>query len=605
MGEQLSKTLNKIFYILPKGDPLKFAVLLLLMFVAAVMEVAGLSMIPAFVAIIADPQRVMQIDWLQSVFSILDITSKRDLLLWGSGALVGIFIIKSVYIIAFNYFEAHFVYRRQYSISHRLMRSYMQAPYIFHLQKNTAVLLRNITQEINVLINNVIASLLKMTREVVMALGILVFLFFMEPLITLVIISLSVFGAGAFILFNKNKMKDYGEEEQECRSQMIKALNQGLGGIKDARVLNREEEFIEKFRIQAYRSTQLKAYIRFMQQVPRPVVETTAVLGVLVVAGLLVWQNRPMDAIIPILALFAIATVRMMPSIQTIVTLYTNLRYNLVSLSPIYDDLKELESDNARFNDDRNQKDKLKFENEIQIQNLSYHYPGSDEQALNEITLTIAKGEAVAFVGSSGAGKTTLVDIILGLFEPDEGEIYVDGVNVRGNLSAWQRNVGYIPQTIYLADETLRANVAFGLPKNEIDDNNVMDAIKLAQLERLLKQLPDGLDTIIGENGTRLSGGQQQRLGIARALYHKPKVLVMDEATSALDNITEKQIINAIEALKDDHTLIMIAHRLTTVKNCDKLYFMEHGNIVQAGSYHNLVDSNIKFREMALEGSGG
>ncbi len=573
------------------------------MFIAAVLEVAGLSMIPAFVAIIADPQRVMQIEWLQSIFTALDITNKRDLLLWGSLALVGIFIIKSGYIIAFNYFEAHFIYKRQYLISHRLMRSYMQAPYIFHLQKNTAALLRNIAQEVNVLINSVISNLLMLTREAIMALGILAFLFVIEPLITLVIISLSVLGAGAFILFNKNKMKEYGREEQECRFQMIKALNQGLGGIKDARVLNREEEFIEKFRMEAYRSTQLKAYIRFMQRIPRPVVETTAVLGVLLVAGLLVWQNRPMSAIIPILALFAIATVRMMPSIQQIATLYTNVRYNLASLNPIYEDLKGLENDNAWFNDDRKRKNKLKFEKEIRIHNLSYHYPGSDEQALEGISLAFAKGEAVAFVGSSGAGKTTLVDIILGLFEPDEGEIYVDGTNIRDNLSAWQQNVGYIPQRIYLADETLRENVAFGLPRNEIEDKKVMDAIKLAQLEMLLKRLPEGLDTIIGENGTRLSGGQRQRLGIARALYHNPKVLIMDEATSALDNITEKQIINAIEELKEDHTLIMIAHRLTTVKNCDKLYFMEQGHVVQAGSYYDLVDSNTKFREMALEGS--
>lgn len=597
----MPKTLEKVFYILPKGDPIKFAVLLLLMFVAAAMEVAGLSMIPAFVAIIANPQRVMQIEWLQSVFTALDITNERDLLLWGSLALVGIFIIKSAYIITFNYFEAHFIYRRNYSVNHRLMRSYMQAPYIFHLQRNTAELLRNIAQEINVLINNVITNLLKMTREVVMALSILIFLFVMEPLITLVIISLSVLGAGTFILFNKKKMKEYGRKDQECRKQMIKALNQGLGGIKDARVLNREEELIEKFRVQAYKSSRLKAYLRFIQQVPRPVVETTAVLGMLLVAGLLVWQNRPMSAIIPVLALFAIATVRMMPSIQQIVTMYTNLRYNLVSIDPIYDDLKELESHNTQFNEDRKQKDTLNFENEIRINNLSYHYPGSDEQAIDGLSITIEKGEAVAFVGSSGAGKTTIVDIILGLFEPVEGEIYVDGTNIQDNLSAWQQNVGYIPQTIYLADETLRANVAFGLPEAEIEDSKVMEAIKLAQLETLLKRLPDGLDTVIGENGTRLSGGQRQRLGIARALYHNPKVLVMDEATSALDNITEKQIISAIESLKEDHTLIMIAHRLTTVKNCDKLYFMEKGKIVQEGSYYDLVDSNIRFREMALE----
>jgi ATP-binding cassette subfamily C protein len=571
------------------------------MLVAAILEVVGIGMIPAFVAIVADPDRILEITWLQPVLRSLEISDARDLLLWGSGALVGVFIIKSAYVIAFNYFEAHFISRRRYMISHRLMRAYMQAPYIFHVQRNTADLLRNIAYEIDYFINNVVSNLLKMARESVMALAILTFLFVMEPLITLLIIVLSVLGSGTFILLNKRKMKEYGEEEQLRRSRMIKALNQGMGGIKDARVLNREDEFIDKFRIEAFKSMRLKAYIRFIQQIPRPVVETTAVLGMLLVAVLLLWQDRSIAAIIPILALFAMATVRLMPSIQQIVSMYTNLRYNLVSIEPIYEDLKELEGYNARFNEDRKSKSKLEFEKEIRINNLSYHYPDSEEQAIDGISLTIAKGDAVAFVGSSGAGKTTIVDIILGLLDPEEGEIYVDDKNIADNISAWQRNVGYIPQVIYLADETLRSNVAFGLPEAEIDDSKVMNAIKLAQLETMLERLPLGLDTIVGEDGTRLSGGQRQRIGIARALYHDPKVLIMDEATSALDNITEKQIIEAIESLKGDHTLIMIAHRLTTVKNCDKLYFMEDGAIIQEGSYQDLVESNLKFREMALE----
>jgi ATP-binding cassette subfamily C protein len=571
------------------------------MLIAAVLEVAGIGMIPAFVAIVADPDRVMQIDWLQPLFEMVEITNSQDLLIWGSVALVGIFIIKSVYIIAFNYFEARFIFNRRYTISHRLMRSYMHAPYIFHLRRNTAELLRNITQEINVFIGSVITNLLKMTREGVMTLSILVFLFVMEPLITVLVITLSGLGAGTFILLNKRKMKESGEEEQERRAEMIKALNQGLGGIKDARVLNREEEFIDKFRIEALKSTRLMAYIRFIQQIPRPVVETTAVLGMLLVSVILVWEDRPMSTIIPILTLFAMATVRLMPSIQQLVSMYTNLRYNMVSLEPIYDDLKELEKYNSRFIKDRKNKNRLNFEKEIEIRNLSYHYPGSEEQVLHEVSLTIPKGKAVAFVGSSGAGKTTMVDLILGLLEPEEGKILLDGVNIQENLSAWQRNIGYIPQSIYLADETLRSNIAFGLPGNDIDDAKVMQAVKLAQLETMISRLPDGLDTIIGEHGTRLSGGQRQRVGIARALYHDPKVLIMDEATSALDNITEKQITNAIESLKGERTLIMIAHRLTTVKNCDTLYFMENGKIIQDGTYLDLVNSNIRFREMALE----
>ena len=597
----MASLLKKIFYILPKGDSVKLIIILLLMLIAAVLEVVGIGMIPAFVAIVADPEKVLALEWIKPLFRMVNISDSRDLLIGGSIALVAVFIVKSLYIIAFNYFEARFIYNRRYLISDRLMSAYMQAPYIFHLQKNTAELYRNVGHEINVFINSVVSNILKMCREGVMALAILIFLFIMEPLITLIVISLSGIGAGTFILLNKKKMKEYGEEEQERRVGMVKAVYQGLGGIKEARVLNREEEFIRKFRVEARKSTRLLAYIRFIQQIPRPVIETTAVMGMLLVAILLVWQNRPMADIIPILSLFAMATVRLMPSVQQLISMYANLRYNMVSLKPIYNDLKELEEYNDLFIKDRKSENKLDLEQEIEIRNMSYRYPNSDEQALHDISITIPKNKAVAFVGSSGAGKTTIVDLILGLLEPEEGEILVDSVNIQQNLSAWQKNIGYIPQSIYIADETVRANIAFGVPKDEVDEEKVIKAVRLAQLEETINRLSKGLDTVVGEYGTRLSGGQRQRVGIARALYHEPKVLVMDEATSSLDNITERRITNAIESLKGDRTLIIIAHRLTTVKNCDKLYFMEDGKIVQEGTYPDLVNSNVRFRKMALE----
>lgn len=597
----LPQKIKKIFYILPKGDQIKLAVLLLGMLAAGVLEVVGIGMIPAFVTIVADPGRILNIEWIQPFISFFKITTAKDLLVWGSVILVAIFILKSLYVIAFNYFEARFINNRRYTISIRLMHAYMQAPYTYYLERNTAELLRNITLEVNMLVNNVITNLLTIIREGVMGLAILILLFAVEPLITLLLVSLSGIGAGTFILLNKKKVKEYGEKEQVLRREMIKAVNQGLGGIKEARVLNREDEFIDKFRKDAYGSTRLLAYIRFIQQIPRPVVETTTVLGMLFIAVLLVWQDRPMSAIIPILSLFAISTVRLMPSVQQLVALYTSLRYNMATIFPIYNDLKELEEYNAKFLDDRKNKCQLRLKHEIEIKNVTYHYPGSKEQAISGISIKIPKGKAVGFVGASGAGKTTIVDLILGLLEPDEGEILVDGIDIQQKLSAWQRNMGYIPQSIYLADETLRSNIAFGLADDKIDDEKVRKAVKLAQLDNLVSRLPNGLNTILGEHGTRLSGGQRQRVGIARALYHDPQVLVMDEATSALDNITERQITNAIESLKGERTIIMIAHRLTTVKNCDKLYFMEEGKIIQEGTYLDLVESNNRFREMALE----
>lgn len=595
------KYIQKLIYILPKGDRFKLVILFLLMLFAAVMEVAGIGMIPVFVAIVADPEKVLSIDWLQPAFKRLEIAGAQDLLIWGSVILVLVFLIKSAYIIAFNYFEARFIYNRRYTISLRLMTSYMQAPYTFHLQRNTAELLRNITREVNVLINIVVSNLLRMSREGVMTFAILAFLFIIEPFITLMVISLSALGAGTFILLNRKKLKEYGKKEQQHHTEMIKTVNQGLGGIKEARVLNREREFIDKFRVEVYDTTRLMAYTKFIMQIPRPVVETTAVLGMLLIAVLMVWQGRAMSVIIPILTLFAMATVRLMPSVQQLVSMYTNLRYHMVTIDPIYQDLTELSGCNTAFVEDRKNKTSLNLDNKIEIRNISYRYPNSGEYAIDDISITIPKGKAVAFVGASGAGKTTMVDLILGLLVPEQGSILVDGTDIISCLSTWQRTIGYIPQSIYLADETLRSNIAFGVPRHQIDDSKVWKAIRLAQLESLTKQLPDGLDTIVGEFGTRLSGGQRQRVGIARALYHNPQVLVMDEATSALDNITEKEITKSIESLKGERTLIMIAHRLTTVKNCDILYFMEDGKIIQKGTYDELVSSNNQFRAMAME----
>lgn len=597
----MKDTIRKLIYILPERDPLKLLVIFFAMLILALIEVAGLGMIPAFVAIVANPERVLQIEWIQPLLQTLEIEGSRELLLWGGVFLVGIFVIKSAYVIGYTYFEAKFIYRRRYIISKRLMTSYMQAPYTFHLGRNTSELLRNITGEVNIVVNAIITTLLKISKEVIMTAAVLTFLLIAEPLITLLIMLLSGAGAGSFILFVRNRMKLYGLEEQVRRGAMIKAVQQGLAGIKDVRVLNRESEFIEVFRKEAYGSSKLMASLQFIKQVPKPIIETTAVIGMLCISLLLVWQGRPMSAIIPILTLFAMATVKLMPSIQTITSMYTNLRYNMVSINPVYDDLKELEEYNNRLLGDREKNIRLQLNSSINADSVRYRYPNSEEQAIDGVSFSIPKGAAAAFVGSSGAGKTTIIDLLLGLLEPESGAIRVDGNDIQNNLSAWQRNIGYIPQSIYLADETLRCNIAFGVPEKEIDDEKVQQAAELAQLGKMIQGLPDGLETIVGEQGTRLSGGQRQRVGIARALYHNPEVLVMDEATSALDNITEKQITAAIDSLKGDRTIIMIAHRLTTVKDCDIIYFMEDGKIVQSGTYRELIKANQHFREMALE----
>jgi len=592
------KKLRRLF---SHGDKVKLILLFAMMMGAALLEVVGIGMIPAFVAIVANPQRVLEHERFGSLFQQLNVTSARELLIYGGITLIGIFVIKNSYTLLFRYIEARFIYNRRYVFSHKLMTAYMQAPYTFHLQRNTAELLRNTTGEVNIMINNVLNPSLKILKEFVMGASVVFFLFFVEPVITLFVFLVMGGLSGFFLFITQRSMKLIGVEAQRYRKEMLRAAQQGFGGIKDARVLNREPEFIEVFREMALKSSRLQQTKAFISMIPRPAIETIAVSGIMLIALVMVFQDRPIANIVPVLMLFAAALYRLMPSIQQITQMLTELRYHLPSVNPIYDDLVELKPFITEFRADRCKKEKLHLSNAIAISNLHYQYPNSTEQALNGVSLSIPHGKAVAFVGPSGAGKTTIVDVLLGLLEPQQGEILVDGINIFGSISAWQQNIGYIPQFIYLSDDTLRRNIAFGLPDKKIDEEKIQQAVQLAQLSEMVSRLPNGLDTEVGERGTRLSGGQRQRVGIARALYHNPQVLVMDEATSALDNITEQLIIDAIEALKGERTVIMIAHRLTTVMNCDIIFYMEDGKIVDQGTYQELLQRNMKFREMAGE----
>jgi len=598
----LPEEFHKLRRLFSRGEKFKIILLFVMMMIAAALEVIGIGMIPVFVSIVATPDRVLEHDTWGPLLERIGIEGSRDLLIYGATTLIVVFLLKNLYVVAYRYIEARFIFNRRYVFSHRLMTAYMQAPYPFYLQRNSNELLRNTTGEVNIMVNQVLSPLLRISKEVIMGLGVVIFLFVLEPLITLFVIMVMGGVAGLFLYLTQKKVKQYGIEAQHYRRDMMKAARQGFSGIKDARVLNRERHLVEIFRRMARRSSTLQMRKKVISDIPRPLIETIAVTGIMAIALIMHLQGRPIVDIVPIVALFGVATVRLMPAIEQSTRHFTELRYNLAAVNPLYDDLSALKAYQQEFRSDRKKKAKTVLTEKIAIRDLHYHYPNSEEQALNGVSLDIARGSAVAFVGPSGAGKTTIVDVLLGLLEPQKGEILVDGKNIFDSISAWQRNIGYIPQFIYLADDTMRRNIAFALPDDQVDEQKVQRAVEQAQLTELVERLPDGLDTVIGERGARLSGGQRQRIGIARALYHDPQVLVMDEATSALDNITEQQIIQAIDTLKGERTIVMIAHRLTTVMNCDVLYMMENGRITDQGTYAELLARNAGFREMAREG---
>ncbi|SHG34127.1 ABC-type multidrug transport system, ATPase and permease component [Fodinibius roseus] len=595
------ESLKKIYTLFPSSDHYKLLILFGMMLLASLLEVLGIGMIPVFVSTVASPDKVLNYPVLGDLLLSLGVSDSESLVIYGALLLIGVYIVKNTYLGFFLYIKKRFIENRGVYLQDRIFRAYMTAPYSFYINRNSAELLRNVTSEVNKIISGTLMPFMEVTLNFTMFLFIIGTLFLFEPLIT--VISIVVLGGGGYLFlhYTKQKTKEYGKDNREARKEKNKAVLQGLNGFKDARVLNREESFLDHYRFNAERSKRANTYEYVVGKMPKPIIETIAVAGILSIALLMVWQGRDVASIIPVLSLFGAATVKLMPVLNQVINQSTKIRYNAYSVYAIYDDLKILENDYRTFRMKvLGDQDKIAFDHQIVLNSVTYSYPNADEKAVQEVSIDIPEGGVVAFVGPSGAGKTTLVDIILGLLEPQKGTIEADGVDIFEQIRGWQKNIGYIPQSIYLLDDTIKRNIAFGILDDEIDDQKLWDAIEAAQLIELVERLAEGVETIVGERGVRLSGGQQQRIGIARALYDNPQVLVMDEATSSLDNLTEKYVIKAIERLRGDRTIIMIAHRLSTVKNCDVIYMMKEGKVVDAGTYEELLEQSADFRKMSL-----
>jgi ATP-binding cassette subfamily C protein len=589
--------LRKLWQLFSRREKAKSFGLLLLMVVSAVMEMVGIGAIPAFILVVASPGKLFLHPLSGPVLEWLGIETSRQLLVVGSVGLIGFFVAKGGLTMLIHYVRIRFVQHKFKELSHRLFSLYMFAPYSFHLGRNSSELLRNVNHETMVVIQNVFMPLMGIVLSGVSMVFIFGLLVLVEPVFSLV----AVTGLGGFSwLFMRvirKKTDRFGKDAVEQRKVSNKVVMQGLAGLKDIRVLGREETFIGQYADSLRRRSAAQFFKNIINNLQRPVFEAITVVGVLGLALVLTARNESIESIIAVLALFAAATYRLMPIFRDLMNHVTELRYSLYSIDPVFEDLEQLRA-LARRGPEQDEAP-LPFEREIVLKDVRYMYPDSSEQALIDVNLTIPRGRAVALVGESGAGKTTLVDALLALLEIQGGSIRVDGSDVMDRPRAWRRNVGYIPQFIYLMDDTLLRNVAMGLKDGEIDRERFRSAVDAARLSELIDHLPEKEHTVLGERGVRLSGGQRQRVGIARALYHDPQLLIMDEGTSALDNITERYIIEAIDRLKGGRTVILIAHRLTTVRNCDVIYLMEAGRITDHGTYTELLQRNARFREMA------
>ncbi len=582
-----------------RKDKLTYLGLFGLMVLGALFDVIGIGAVPAFVAMLSMPEKLQQYPVVIEIMQTLQLQFDRALVIRGAVILILLFIIKNTYLVWFYNRQYRIIEYHRIRLADRLFSAYMYAPYSFHLSRNSAELLRNVQVETLEIVRTVISPVLEIAMGVFMTFFTVVLLLSTTPWIGLAAVLFIGGGSALFYISIRKRLNHYGQVAKKEWKESVKAINQGLGALVEARTLNTESYFTTIFRHSVSTFARVERLRQVVSKISPAVVESIAVCGLLAGVILMLLAGVGTETMLPIMALFGVAAVRLRQSTSQIVNGLSQLQYGIVAIPHVTDDIQFIESSAYFRQRSKHTGQALPFEHTIEIENITFAYPESDTNVIEGLSAIIKKGESVAFVGPTGSGKSTIINILLGLLEPKSGTIKIDGQPTQKNLSGWLRHVGYIPQTIFLLDDSIRNNIAFGIQATHIDDDKVWKAAKLAQLDDFIRTLPQGLDTIVGERGVRLSGGQRQRVGLARALYHEPEVLVMDEATSSLDNHTESLVMQALTSVKEGRTFIMIAHRLSTVEQCDRLYFLKQGKIVAVGTFSELVAQYSDFRQMA------
>jgi len=546
----------------------------------SILETVSIGLIFPLVKFLNHPDAIYSYSEIVRIAGFIGLTESSNILICMFIFFIAIYCFKTVYFLGLTYFQQKYVASIMHYISAKLFKIYLRSPWTFHLQKNSAELQNNIINQTGSVCTGLISSVLNLLTETLVAFAIIIMLLYVAPIVTL--LALTVVGLTSILFFYviRGKLEHYGLITQRYNARMIKTVHEAFGSIKETKVLGREDYFVGKFGDDNLEYTKSWIYPSLIHQAQRSSVEILFIGGIVTVSLYVLIGSKEASYLISILALFAGAAFRLMPSVNRINNAIGTIRYYRPILNTIYNDMHtQPVVEMAPESNSRSITHHPVLLRKIELKDICFRYPQARHDVLRSVSLSIAKGFSVGFIGPSGAGKTTLVDIILGLLKPDAGMVMVDGCDIHENLYLWQKSLGYIPQNIYLSDNTIRRNVAFGLDDSQIDDSKVRSAIHQAQLYEVVDNLPDGLDTFIGEQGLRISGGQRQRIGIARALYNDPELLVMDEATSSLDSETEKEISNAIDRLSGDKTLLIIAHRMTTVERCDIKCYLRNGKI--------------------------
>ena len=571
--------LKKLSALLDQDQRLQGAFLLVLMFLGMLIETLSLGLIIPILGIVAEPKAATSYSFIATIFSQANGDSTK-LAIGAMTLLVTLYFFKVLFLAFLAWYQAKFVFSIESRLSSQLYAGYLHQPYMFHVQHNSALLVRNVTTSIGQLAGAVMSGSTLITELFILT-GVIGLLLWAEPVGAIVVSGVIVLFGFAYHRLTRGRILKWGRARQYHEGQRLQSLQQGLGGIREIKLSGQEHSLIAEYEIHNIANAHVGKRQAVITALPRLWLELLVLIGLLGLVASMIAQGKGIIAIIPILGLFAAAAFRLMPSVNKILNAIQNLHFSLPVINTLYED-KALFYKNEITSSKYKPANTLSFEKKICVENLSFHYPGQSNPVLTNIDFTVTRGEMVGFVGVSGSGKSTLINILLGLLEPSNGRDTVDGVDIANHLPAWYSIIGYVPQNVFLFDDTLRRNIAFGLPHDQINDLSIEQALKDAQLLDFVRSLQDGLDTRVGERGVRLSGGQAQRIGIARALYHKAPVLVLDEASSALDTETEKAIISTISSLRNERTILIIAHRLSTVADCNKIYKILNGGLIPA-----------------------
>lgn len=575
--------LKRFFYLLDSQAKKKIPMLVAAFLLSSILDVIGVGLIGFFLALMTN--QALLIQKIPFLSYVLQRISEKQLIIISGLLIITAFVSKALITYQIQTKIVYFCYSLAVRIKLRMMTAYQNAPYTFHLQKNSAYLISRIQDNVNGYVNAVLLPAINLISSSLITISILFFLFILHPFLTLFLITTFFMIGLIFDLLVRKKISALGKIAALSNGEMIKCVHQGLYGFTEVQVLGRENYFLQLLKKEATRYAQAASSLAASQQVPKYLIENMIAIFIigLSMGGIAAGYN--MGTIVAIVGMFAAAGARLLPAVTQIMSTVNQMRGGFYHAHLLYDELFELNSIPNRFHS--LEYDKLDFK-KIELTNLKFSYPDTEYSALENINLAILRGQSIGLIGSSGAGKSTLVNIMLGFLEPIEGNLAVDGKPVT-NARAWLNNFAYIPQTIFLLDDTLRRNIAFGIDEEDINEDQVWNAIKMAQLIEVVNNLPQGINTLLGENGVRLSGGQRQRVALARAFYFERDVIIMDEATSSLDNETEREVINTIKRLKGKKTLIVIAHRLSTVEHCDVLYKLEKGKIAAVGTFKEVV----------------